>query len=162
MSENQGVTPVPSSGFDRQRTPLDCGRTALAAIARTHGVDCLALDAIDANVPMSLFEICESAERLGLVAEGVRLRPPRLHHLAERLPCMLLCYSTSPSPSTPFHYLVLTSIADDAAVIFDPNHGVYAVTTQRLTNAWTGIAVLFSILDRSPRPVPRRRHDRQR
>ena len=152
-----------SSSFERQQTPFDCGRVALASIARIHGIDCSSLRLVDGTKAMSLFELCRVAESLGLAAEAVRVRPRRVRQLEFRLPCVLLCKSTAQQQaSTSFHYFVLLSIDSREAAVLDPNHGVYALSLTRLARLWTGIAVFFETSRLSSRHPVRRRNDRER
>lgn len=121
-----------------QESADDCGLAALAMIARHFGGEVTLGEvrlATDHSPGMlSVLQLCQVADRLGLDAAAVRVTADRLADLS--LPAVLHL--------TGEHFVVAFEASGDGVTIADPASGVVAMSRQRLADIWSGHAVTFS------------------
>ncbi|MDF3882111.1 peptidase domain-containing ABC transporter [Cupriavidus basilensis] len=118
-----------------QSEAAECGLACLAMVASYHGYK-IDLPTLRRRFPVSLKgltleQLSQLATRLGLAARAVKAELDALGSL--ELPCILHWNF--------HHFVVLTDIRQDSAVIHDPALGRRVVRTQELSRSFTGVAL---------------------
>jgi len=119
--------------YYKQINKKDCGPTCLKMISEFYGRSFSRkqmLSAINiAQEGVSMYDICNAAERIGLEAIGMKIKTEDLHDLD--LP-VILHWNTN-------HFVVLFKIEGDQYHIADPAVGVLIYTTSDLKPHWLGL-----------------------
>lgn len=131
--------------FYKQQDLMDCGPTCLKMICafygRNYSMQTLrGLCSVNRG-GVSLLDISEAAEKLGLQTHGTKLTLAQLEEV--ELPCILHWQQ--------YHFVVLYGIKNNEYIIADPGNGIHRVNQATLKNSWfahseeiMGVALLFS------------------
>jgi ATP-binding cassette subfamily B protein RaxB len=118
-----------------QSEAAECGLACLAMIATYHGHE-VDLNALRRRFSVSLKgttlkTVLHMAQRLGMVARGLRLEPERLKDL--RTPCILHWEMK--------HFVVLKEVRGERVIIHDPGQGVRRYSLAEVASRFTGVAL---------------------
>jgi hypothetical protein len=121
-----------------QLEETDCGLASLAMIGLRLGmqltVDQLRQQSAPGPQGLSLQQLCDLAEQIGLRCQAVRVAADRLGQV--KLPAIAHLAGG--------HYVVLHELTENAAVIGDPASGIVTWNLAFLAQRYTGLLVLFN------------------
>lgn len=124
--------------FIPQMEVAECGAASLAMIlayyGRTVSLANLRHDMGVSRDGVDALSILETAERHGLVAQGVQIDLEEIHELD--LPAIVHWEFN--------HFLVLERLTPRGAVVIDPSHGRRFVPNAEMNRAFTGVALEFA------------------
>ncbi len=136
-STNTKVQPGRRIGLVRQIDENDCGVACLAMVARYYSRD-IPLAALRQRVRIrtsgtNLRALCDAASALGL--RGTPLKVSR--HNINTLPLPAILHWRNR------HFVVLSEVTDQHAMILDPASGVETLSRAELNVSWNGHAAIF-------------------
>ena len=126
----------PEVPFVPQMEVVECGAAALAMVLAAYGhhapLSELRQSCGVSRNGVNVAGIVEAARKLGLEADAVRAEVADLQNIP--LPAILHWEFN--------HFVVLQSVTSRGAVILDPAVGRVELTASRLSEAWTGVAIV--------------------
>jgi CRP-like cAMP-binding protein len=120
-----------------QLEETDCGLAALAMVGLRLGapisVEQLRQKVVPGPKGLSLQQLCDLGQQIGLVCRAVRVSAERLGQV--KLPAVALLSGG--------HYVVLHELAESSLVIGDPASGIVTWNREVLAQCYTGLLVVF-------------------
>jgi len=127
----------------KQHDQRDCGAAALATVVKQHGLDIgiarVREIAGTDRIGTSLAGLREGAERLGLLAKGVKGPVSAL----EKIPLPAIAHIVKEIAGEKMgHFVVLHRVKDGKVLLADPGDGILTETLEEFAKRWTGHLLL--------------------